>query len=230
MSDVGDLRLELDRMNARLTALEPKRTDLTIVTHRTAEAWRRRMVMVGIASSLSTAVFMIGIYAMVTLLERDRTPPPAPVVLEPPRPPPPETVSPPPPRDVIAEKPAEPAPEPTVKADTPKKPKSVLEANPYDPNGGSVSDSPGALTVICLPVRCDSITDNGVPLGPGHIFSRPTPPGQHNLILHSPNGGFKKVTVLVKSDETREVRMPMDDPAAPKPASKSGFDPTTIRE
>jgi hypothetical protein len=68
----------------------------------------------------------------------------------------------------------------------------------------------GSLTVVCLPVKCDQIIDNGTPLGPGHIFSRPVPAGRHALVLSAPNGVKKSVTVEVLPDQLKDVRMSMN--------------------
>ncbi|MFO0739421.1 MAG: protein kinase [Labilithrix sp.] len=68
----------------------------------------------------------------------------------------------------------------------------------------------GSLTVVCLPMKCDQIIDNGTPLGPGHIFSRPVPAGRHALVLSAPNGVKKSVTVEVLPDQLKDVRMSMN--------------------
>ncbi|MDB4941242.1 MAG: hypothetical protein JWP97_776, partial [Labilithrix sp.] len=67
----------------------------------------------------------------------------------------------------------------------------------------------GAITVVCMP-KCDQIIDNGVSLGPGHIFNRPVPSGRHVLALSAPNGAKKTLVVDVPPEQTKEVRMSMD--------------------
>jgi hypothetical protein len=79
-------------------------------------------------------------------------------------------------------------------------------AAPPPPKPGAM----GSLTVVCLPVKCDQIIDNGTPLGPGHIFSRPVPAGRHALVLSAPNGVKKSVTVEVLPDQLKDVRMSMN--------------------
>jgi hypothetical protein len=67
----------------------------------------------------------------------------------------------------------------------------------------------GALTVVCLP-KCDEIVDNGISMGPGHIFNRPVNAGRHVLTLSAPNGAKKSLYVDVQPGVTREVRVAMD--------------------
>ena len=69
----------------------------------------------------------------------------------------------------------------------------------------------GSLTVVCLPVKCDQIIDNGVALGPGHIFSRPVPAGRHTLQLSAPNGVKKSMTFEVLPDQLKDIRVPMSN-------------------
>ncbi len=69
----------------------------------------------------------------------------------------------------------------------------------------------GALTVVCLP-KCDAIFDNGVPIGPGHVFHRPVIAGRHVLVLTAPNGARKSLTVEVTPEQVREIRVAMDAP------------------
>lgn len=88
---------------------------------------------------------------------------------------------------------AAPAAVPAVTAvPTPKKPQAL-----------------GAITVVCMP-KCDSIVDNGTPLGPGHIFNRPVPSGRHVLQLSAPNGVKKTLVIEVTPEQTKEVRISMD--------------------
>jgi hypothetical protein len=60
-------------------------------------------------------------------------------------------------------------------------------------------------------VRCDSIIDNGTPLGPGHIFNRPVAVGRHQLTLHAPNGVTKNLRVDVHADQLKDLRVAMPD-------------------
>lgn len=75
----------------------------------------------------------------------------------------------------------------------------------------------GALTVVCMP-KCDAITDNGVPLGPGHIFNRPVAAGKHTLELSAPNGVKKTVVTEISPDTTKEIRVTLDPDTKPEPA------------
>ncbi|MBX3233274.1 MAG: hypothetical protein KF837_38475, partial [Labilithrix sp.] len=68
----------------------------------------------------------------------------------------------------------------------------------------------GSLTVVCMPAKCDQIIDNGTPLGPGHIFSRPVLAGRHTLQLSAPNGVKKTLVVDVLPEQLKDVRIPMD--------------------
>ncbi len=77
------------------------------------------------------------------------------------------------------------------------------------PAPAASSSALGAITVVCMP-KCDQIGDNGVPLGPGHIFNRPVPVGRHVLTLSAPNGAKKTVPVDVKPELTSEVRITME--------------------
>ncbi len=69
----------------------------------------------------------------------------------------------------------------------------------------------GGLTVVCMP-KCDEILDNGISLGPGHIFNRPVAAGKHVLVLSTQSGVKKTMQVDVVPDQTREVRVSMDKP------------------
>ena len=124
--------------------------------------------------------------------------PVVPVAVAPPAPP-----SPPPAAPVAAPPPAttpRPAAPPSTAAPAPP---PATAAKPSKPA------ALGALTVVCMP-KCDQITDNGVPLGPGHIFNRPVPSGRHVLQLSAPNGAKKSLVVEVSPEQTKEVRMSMD--------------------
>lgn len=75
----------------------------------------------------------------------------------------------------------------------------------------------GSLTVVCMP-KCDAITDNGVALGPGHIFNRPVASGKHTLELSAPNGVKKTIVTEVAPDTTKEIRVTLDPDSKPDPA------------
>jgi hypothetical protein len=75
----------------------------------------------------------------------------------------------------------------------------------------------GSITVVCMP-KCDQTIDNGVALGPGHIFNRPVAPGRHVLQLSTANNVNKTVTINVAEGATREIRVSME-PSAPPPPS-----------
>jgi hypothetical protein len=98
-------------------------------------------------------------------------------------------------------------PVPLPRPPPPREPK-VATAPPPLPSEGT-----GAITVVCIP-KCDSTIDNGVPLGPGHIFNRPVAAGRHTLVLTAPNGVKKVVPVEVFPGVTREVRMSMESSSA----------------
>lgn len=84
--------------------------------------------------------------------------------------------------------------------------------------GATAPSGMGAITVICVP-KCDHTIDNGVSLGPGHIFNRPVATGRHVLQLSAPTGARKTVTINVAEGVTREIRVAMDaPPPAPAPA------------
>jgi eukaryotic-like serine/threonine-protein kinase len=120
---------------------------------------------------------------------------PPPVTVAAAAPPPPVAVpvaAPPPPAPVARPSPPPAAAPVPVPAPKPAKPAAL-----------------GAITVVCMP-KCDQITDNGTPLGPGHIFNRPVPSGRHVLQLSAPNGARKNLVVEVAPEQTKEVRMSMD--------------------
>jgi serine/threonine-protein kinase len=104
------------------------------------------------------------------------------------------------PADTVATRPAAPPAPAPAPLPAPK------PASPPPPKPGAM----GSLTVVCLPMKCDQIIDNGTPLGPGHIFSRPVPAGRHALVLSAPNGVKKSVTVEVLPDQLKDVRMSMN--------------------
>ncbi|MBX3230153.1 MAG: hypothetical protein KIT84_25030 [Labilithrix sp.] len=73
------------------------------------------------------------------------------------------------------------------------------------------SSGTGALTVVCLPIKCDQVIDNGQALGPGHVFNRPVSAGRHHLVLSAPNGVRKSIIVEVLPDRLKDVRVAMDE-------------------
>jgi hypothetical protein len=83
----------------------------------------------------------------------------------------------------------------------------------------------GSLTVVCIP-KCDAITDNGVALGPGHIFNRPVAVGKHTLELSAPNGAKKTIVTEVSPDTTKEIRVTLDPEAKPEPAPAAPASPS----
>jgi hypothetical protein len=96
----------------------------------------------------------------------------------------------------------------------------------------------GAITVVCSP-RCDQIIDNGVALGPGHIFNRPAAAGRHVFVLSAPNGVKKTLTVDVFPSSIREVRISMaggrppehrspDEPASDETPAPSPLAPDSL--
>ncbi len=175
-----------------------------------------RFVAVGVAASLATAVLVV---ASVRALEPKVaapavtvTAPPVPTLTAPPQPVvvvtptatavPTATTVPTPPAPT-----ATPVPTPPPVPTTPARP---LAPNPY-------GDAMGALTIVCLP-KCESIVDNGLALGPGHVFNRPSSVGRHSLVLRA--GDVQKTVVVeVTEGQAREVRVAMD---APSPAATSG--------
>jgi eukaryotic-like serine/threonine-protein kinase len=102
---------------------------------------------------------------------------------------------------------------PTTQPTPPAPPATTAAAKPTStPAKPAPTPAPaalGALTIVCIP-KCDSITDNGQNLGPGHIFNRPVPAGRHMLALSAPNGAKKNLQVEVAEGQTREVRIQMD--------------------
>jgi serine/threonine-protein kinase len=127
--------------------------------------------------------------------------------------PPPMTIVPPVAASTAAAAPAPPppTPEPTP-TPTPTPTATARAATPPTPAPvPRRSSAPGALTIVCLP-KCDQIIDNGVSLGPGHIFNKPVPSGRHALVLSAPNGVKKSLQVDVLPDQTREVRISMERP------------------
>ena len=215
MSELEELRAslaraqrELDVASDRLEALEGRQSPTaTVLTPRGVDRHRRKLIVVGALSSLGTAA-LIGLGALLFSTK----PPPTPVVA-PPSPPAP-TVT--PPTVTLAEPERLPPPVVVTPPEPPRPPPRVARVNPSEPLTPGRAREPsadpegmGALTIVCLPVRCDAITDNGVPLGPGHIFSRPVPAGAHHLVLHSPNGVSKTIRVEVRADQLREIRVSM---------------------
>jgi serine/threonine protein kinase len=67
----------------------------------------------------------------------------------------------------------------------------------------------GKLTVVCLP-KCDRILDNGEVLGNGYVFGEEVPAGRHTLVLSTPAGAKKTMSVEVLADATKEVRVSME--------------------
>jgi hypothetical protein len=89
-----------------------------------------------------------------------------------------------------------------------------------------IPDGYGSLTVLCMP-KCDSTIDNGVMLGPGHIFNRPVEPGHHEVILHAPNGVTKTIEVDIGPERAREIRVPMESATSmtrPRPDNSDHVD------
>ena len=81
--------------------------------------------------------------------------------------------------------------------------------------GAAASSAPvtaagtGKLTVVCLP-RCDQILDNGEVLGNGYVFGEEVPAGHHTLVLSTPAGAKKTMSVEVLADATKELRVSME--------------------
>ena len=84
-----------------------------------------------------------------------------------------------------------------------------VQPPPAAPAPPKKTSATGMITVVCLP-KCDSIVDNGTPLGAGHIFGKQVPAGKHVLQLSAPNGAKKTMPVDVAPDKTTEVRVSMD--------------------
>lgn len=113
-----------------------------------------------------------------------------------------------------------PSPPPTTTATIRRRRPSTVAPPDEDDTNASVNmngaplaapNRMGALTVVCLP-KCDAIFDNGVPIGPGHVFHRPVIAGRHVLVLTAPNGARKSLTVEVTPEQVREIRVAMDAP------------------
>lgn len=212
MSELGELRAslaraqrELEAANDRLDALEGAR-GATVLTPRVVERQRRRLIVVGAFSSIGTAV-LLGLGALVL---SPKAPPAVtpPVAVTPPPPPPLVTAAPPSESVAIVPEP------PPVVAEPPRPPQRVARVTTSDPaRDRGAKDETGSLTVICLPSKCNAITDNGVVLGPGHIFNRPVAAGPHQLMLESESGVKKMVRVDVRPGQLREVRVAMLDPS-----------------
>jgi hypothetical protein len=219
MSDLGHLRAslaraqrELDAAHERLDALESSQSGptKTALVPRVIERQRRQLILVGACSSAATAI-LLGLGALV-FSKPPPAPAPPPIVASPlpPAPTAPE-IPPPPPLASIAV----PEPPPVVVMDPPRPPRrvspplAVKEEAPKRAHPDDVEN--GSLTVICLPVKCDSIVDNGTAIGPGHIFNRPVPVGRHSLVLHGANGVTKNVRVEIHADQLKEVRVMMQD-------------------
>ncbi|HEY8076096.1 MAG TPA: hypothetical protein VIF62_18345, partial [Labilithrix sp.] len=109
-----------------------------------------------------------------------------------------------------------PTTQPTVASATTTRPTAAAQPAPQPKPTPAAPPPPqpatqklGAITVVCMP-KCDQIVDNGISLGPGHIFNRPVPAGRHTLGLSAPNGVKKNLVVEVVPEQTREVRISMD--------------------
>jgi len=86
---------------------------------------------------------------------------------------------------------------------------------PMTPNTGhkpSRSES-AYLSVACSP-RCDSVSVDGVGVGPSPVVRYRVAPGQHRLELRSGNV-TRPVVVLVKAGETKDMRIGMEAPSEP---------------
>jgi hypothetical protein len=218
MSDLGQLRAslaraqrELDAAHERLDALETSRNATkTALVPRVMDRQRRQLILVGACSSAATAI-LLGLGALV--FSKPTAPPPPPVLAAPlpPAPITPDIPPPPPPESVAVPEPPPVAPEP------PRPPVRVARVSPQTtkeeaPKRARPDDvEMGSLTVMCLPVKCESIVDNGTPIGPGHIFNRPVPVGRHQLTLHGANGVTKSVRVDIHADQLKEVRVMLQD-------------------
>ncbi len=73
----------------------------------------------------------------------------------------------------------------------------------------AVAAGSGKLTVVCLP-KCDQILDNGEVIGNGYVFGAEVRAGHHTLVLSTPAGAKKTMSVEVLADATKEVRVSMD--------------------
>jgi hypothetical protein len=77
----------------------------------------------------------------------------------------------------------------------------------------------GTLSIICSP-RCDTVTDNGIPLSPGSLISLPVPAGPHKVV--GSYGNVKKtMTATIVPGQTREVKLLLDD--IPRTRDDRGF-------
>lgn len=67
----------------------------------------------------------------------------------------------------------------------------------------------GAMTIVCTP-KCESISDNNVPLSPSNLTNVQVPAGTHKLVLSAPNGVKKTMLVNVVAGQVKEVKVSMD--------------------
>lgn len=229
MSDLGELRelraslaraqRELESAHERLESLE--RSDdpnVTVLTPRAQDKQRRKLIAVGVFSSLGTAALIALLFGVGSLTREPSTP--VAVVTaakpeEPKREPPPPT-----PPTIVAEPtpPPAPVPPPPVVERAPEPPRQPVRvarvSEPAPVRAREPEAMMGALSIICLPQKCDQITDNGVALGPGHIINRPVPVGPHALTLHNANGETKTMRVDIQAERLKELRVNMHpDPA-----------------
>jgi len=202
---------------------------------RRREAWRVALAGAGLSAVLATIGFFVYQEARPTA----HAPPTVVAAPEPPPPPkkiitaePPPTALPLPtvvPTTTVAP-PVRPAPTGFFglrrHTETPPRVPSTSTSTPADDAdrllNGALGDpttpapSMGAITIVCMP-KCDQTIDNGVALGPGHIFNRPVTAGRHVLVLSAPNGVKKTLTVNITANVTRDVRVMMEAPQPPPP-------------
>jgi hypothetical protein len=224
MTELGELRAslaraqnELNEANERLDALEAGEPSATALTPRAVERQRRNLIAVGLLSSLGTAVLLgLGVLVFSTKPAPVTVAVAPPVVTDSAAPTTPATPSLPPPPMMVAT--PEPPPPPVVTPpEPPRPPVRVARTTPTEPArtrpepDAARTGEMGSLTIVCLPEKCDSITDNGVALGPGHIFARPVAAGAHHLKLHTASGSSKSLRVDVRADQNKEVRVQMID-------------------
>lgn len=171
------------------------------LAERKSLVWRTAAV-----ASATTALFgALGLVGLDAL--RGRPVPPAPAVAAaatPAVPAPPTAVVPvvPP----LTEPAAEPPPLPPPPAVVVRRPRAL--AKPLDGAGGI-----GAITVICIP-KCAGTKIDGIDLGPGHVFNRPTPAGSRSVILTGADGTEKELVAAIAPGRTTEVRVTMAGSAA----------------
>src|SRR6185437_8881736 len=195
-NELAELRASIRRATAaleaaseRLGALENAKGGGETVVVRASS--RRRDSTIAVGASLGTAV-VIGLLALASPKSDPLAAAPLvaaapaplalaePVVMKAPEPTPLPVV-------------AEPAPPPAVAA-PPRLPHPVRPVSMPPPAPLPLAEM-GTLTIVCAPSRCDQIIDNGVPLGPGHIFNKTVAAGPHRLQLRSATGEMKTLRV-----------------------------------